>query len=274
MKVSAIIPTFNTAPFVSRAVQSCLDISDVFEVIVIDDGSTDDTLEVLRHISDHRFILLTHHDGLNHGRSASRNLGINKAKGEWIIFCDADDFCLPHRLTHLFKKDHTNIDGYYDLIEARTEDPALKDDDILKHQGILEQIRPENLFDHLVSNKESWFNIAGLTIRKSAIERVGYFDEALTIAEDTDIIWRLAQSSIIVSGEADSPIAVRWVHPGNSYQDVSSLNRGRYKFYKKWKNLLPGITLSKQAKDRINDAYRYYHRRMLINSAFNWFNNK
>ncbi len=274
MKVSVIIPTYNASPFLLRAVRSCLNLDEIHEVIVIDDGSTDNTTDILSELSDHRLRLLKHPDGLNHGRSASRNLGIIKAQGDWIIFSDADDFCLPQRLTHLLEKDHTNIGGYYDLIEARTDNPALKDSDILHHRGIKSKILPTDLFNHLVSNRESWFNLTGLTVRKSAIESIGLFDESLSIAEDTDLIWRLALNGNLINGGATSPVAVRWVHANNSYQDKTSLIKGRYAFYKKWQRLVSELPLSKEASSRIVDSYRYYRRRYIQNKILNWFGKK
>ena len=274
MIVSAIIPTYNAAQFILRAVQSCLDLDEIHEVIVIDDGSTDDTTETLRGISDHRLRLLKHSDGLNHGRSASRNLGIKEAKGDWIIFCDADDFCLPQRLKHLKEKDHTNIDGYYDLIEARTDNPALEESDILQHQGIESEILPTDLLNHLVSTRESWFNLTGLTIRKSLIESIDLFDESLSIAEDTDLIWRLALNGNLINGRATSPVAVRWLHANNSYQDKKSLIKGRYVFYKKWQSLLSELPLSIEARSRIVKSHRYYRRKNIQDKILNWFSKK
>jgi glycosyltransferase involved in cell wall biosynthesis len=274
VKVSAIIPTYNTALYILRAVRSCLDISDIQEVIVIDDGSTDDSAEIIGNISDHRLTILRHPDGLNHGRSASRNLGMKGAKGDWIIFCDADDFCLQHRLAHLIKKDHTDIDGYYDLIEARTDDPALEDSDILQHRGIERKVLPADLFNHLASNRESWFNLTGLTIRKSSLQCVGLFDESLSIAEDTDLIWRLALNANLINGGATTPVAVRWVHCNNSYQDKTSLIKGRYAFYRKWKKLVPELTIAQEARRRTVDSYWYYRRKCLQHKILNWFGKK
>jgi len=274
VKVSAIIPAYNAALYVMRAVESCLHLSEVIEAIIINDGSTDITIEVLSVINDPRLKIISHPDGKNYGRSASRNLGINQAVGDWILFCDADDFCLPNRLTHLIARDHAGIDGYYDLIEARTDDPNLKSNDLLKHRGLVENVAAKDLFDHLASHRESWFNLTGLTVRKSAIEKLGGFDESLVIAEDTDLIWRLARNTHLVSGESQNPVAVRWIHAGNSYHNERALVSGRYAFYKKWKNLIPKITISSEAAQRIKTSYSYYKRMHLRNKISTWFTRK
>jgi glycosyltransferase involved in cell wall biosynthesis len=93
MFCSIIIPLYNKADFVAMAIQSVLNQSHQnFEVIVIDDGSTDDGASIVRAIPDHR-IKLTQQ--ANSGVSCARNLGIDLAKGELVCFLDADDWYLP-----------------------------------------------------------------------------------------------------------------------------------------------------------------------------------
>ena len=88
MKVSVIIPTYNRSSVLSRAIDSVLRQSDRdFELIVVDDGSTDNTKNLIEQYSDQ--ITYIYQD--NEGVSAARNLGLKHATGEWVAFLDSDD---------------------------------------------------------------------------------------------------------------------------------------------------------------------------------------
>jgi len=94
--ISVVIPTFNRSAFVKEAVASALAQVNVdMEVIVVDDGSTDDTGEVLRDFGDR----ITVYRQENAGVSSARNTGIRNAKGDWIALLDSDDLWLPRKLS-------------------------------------------------------------------------------------------------------------------------------------------------------------------------------
>jgi len=91
-KVSVIIPCYNGEAYVRESIQSALDQSAAtFEVIVIDDGSTDGSLEVIKSFGEK----IRWESGPNRGGGAARNRGLELARGEWIKFHDADDVLLP-----------------------------------------------------------------------------------------------------------------------------------------------------------------------------------
>lgn len=102
MKVSVIIPTYNRSHFIGEAINSVLmqDIKDCdIEIIIVDDGSTDNTREVVKEFGNKvRYILQK-----NQGAGAARNRGIEEASGEWILFLDSDDRWLPYKLSLQFK---------------------------------------------------------------------------------------------------------------------------------------------------------------------------
>lgn len=95
--VSVVIPTYNRAHLVGRAIQSVLNQTyQDFEIIVVDDGSTDNTEEVVKSFNDPRIRYIRHDQ--NRGGSAARNTGIKMARGEYIAFQDSDDEWLPEKL--------------------------------------------------------------------------------------------------------------------------------------------------------------------------------
>jgi glycosyltransferase involved in cell wall biosynthesis len=95
--VSIIIPVFNRSRLVHRAIQSVLNQSyKNFELIVVDDGSSDNLVSSLSRIKDARLRLVSHTE--NKGTSAARNTGIFEAQGQYIAFLDSDDYWLPNKL--------------------------------------------------------------------------------------------------------------------------------------------------------------------------------
>ncbi|MUH01598.1 glycosyltransferase [Scytonema sp. UIC 10036] len=101
-KVSIIIPAYNTSRYIKRAIESALSQTEQnIEIIVVDDASTDNTVEVVNSFSDPRIKLLVNES--NQGPSYSRNRAIKEAKGEWVALLDSDDWYAPKRLERLLQ---------------------------------------------------------------------------------------------------------------------------------------------------------------------------
>jgi glycosyltransferase involved in cell wall biosynthesis len=99
---SIIIPTYNRGALIERAIRSVLNQTfEHYEIVIIDDGSTDNTCEIVKSFDDKRINYFFQN---NAERSAARNNGISKAKGEWICFLDSDDEYLPNHLIDLNNK--------------------------------------------------------------------------------------------------------------------------------------------------------------------------
>ncbi len=116
MRISVIIPVYNAEKFVSQAVESALQFDEVFEILLIEDKSPDNALQVCQQLAEkyERVKLYQHPDKENHGAGPSRNLGIEKASGDFIAFLDADDYFLPNRFDserELFKD--SKVEGVY-----------------------------------------------------------------------------------------------------------------------------------------------------------------
>ncbi|HBR3201342.1 TPA: glycosyltransferase family 2 protein, partial [Klebsiella pneumoniae] len=127
MKISFVIPAYNAEGYIHECISSILNQGeDGFEIIVINDGSTDRTEEILNQIKS-QTTKLTFHTIDNSGQSIARNLGVQYAKGEYIFFIDADDLISPKTIKKL-----------HDIIENECADivffngSAFYDDDQLK----------------------------------------------------------------------------------------------------------------------------------------------
>ncbi|HEX7456883.1 MAG TPA: glycosyltransferase [Ginsengibacter sp.] len=96
-KVTVLMPAYNAANYIGEAIDSVLQQTFTdFELLIINDGSTDNTKQVIESYDDNRIILIGHL--VNHGIAAALNTGLSKANGEYIARFDADDICVPERL--------------------------------------------------------------------------------------------------------------------------------------------------------------------------------
>lgn len=109
LRLSIIIPMYNAERYITRCIDSCFDQDmeeDSFEVIVIDDGSTDKSYSVVENLKDRHSNLRLFHQN-NQGQGAARNLGINLAKGDYLEFLDSDDYLLPKSILSVLCKAET-----------------------------------------------------------------------------------------------------------------------------------------------------------------------
>lgn len=220
--ISVIIPVYNGERFIEKAIRSALQQPEVSEILVINDGSIDSTATILERLQHEnpRVKLYQHYNGINKGRSASRNLGLAHAKGEFIAFLDADDYYLENRFTSDIKLFHENesFDGIYNAIGVHFyRDATVNENNELAIYTVSEKINSKELFNFLLKGGKGNFSIDGLTLRKNFIRTVGFFNEKLEVAEDTDLIWRLALALKLEAGIITRPVAIRGVHDANVF---------------------------------------------------------
>jgi glycosyltransferase involved in cell wall biosynthesis len=238
MEISVIIPVFKAGEFLRKAVESCLQFESVKEVILVEDGSPDNSLEqcmTLRKV-DPRVKLFQHPDKQNHGAGASRNLGLEKAGSAYIAFLDADDYFLPNRFDaeiNIFKN-IPDADGVYGAIatEYYSEDSKGLIEDFTT---ISKACPPEELFKGMIglTKKFGYFSIDALTIKKSALKKMDFFfNPTLRLHQDTDFLIRLSFFTKLYSGDIKNAVAIRGVHANNrittTYVNRESLNRNKY----------------------------------------------
>jgi glycosyltransferase involved in cell wall biosynthesis len=221
MEVTVIIPVYNAAAFIKNAVMSAISQNEVKEIILINDGSTDESLSIINDlIKSHQLVkLYCHQNGINKGRSASRNLGIKKATMPFIAFLDADDFFLENR----FKNDaflfdnNPDIEGVYNAIGSHFYRSIVLDELTEDLMTVLKPIPSDFLFESLLSNKNGFFSIDGLTIKASVFEKTGLFTEKLMVAEDTEMFLKMSLKCKLIAGILDKPLAIRGVHDMNVF---------------------------------------------------------
>lgn len=193
--ISVIIPTHNRAHTLSRAIRSVLDQTyNNLEIIVVDDGSTDNTTKVVSEIKDARvkYVKLPE----NKGAAAARNEGIRQLTGEYISFLDSDDQWMPEKLElslNVFRNNkESNIGLVYTNGRLIKQGKQAKFFISPKNSGIVysSKQRAKNIFPTSPASPGTPFWV----LSKKALVRTGFFDEKIKNWEDVDFFVRLARN--------------------------------------------------------------------------------
>ncbi|WP_320814535.1 glycosyltransferase family A protein [Flavobacterium sp.] len=236
MNISVIIPVYNAAAYVEKAVTSALFHKEVKEVVVVNDGSTDNSLQILQKLqqSDNRIQIFHHENKTNKGRSASRNLALQKTTQPFVAFLDADDFYLENRFEvdkRIFASNKL-ADGVYNAIGVCFYRKKTKEEqNELNLTTVTEPILYNDLFEYLLNGKKGYFSIDGLTIKKEVIDKIGFFQEQLVVAEDTDWLLKMALTSKLEAGNISKAVAMRGVHEENVFNQTNLYETHRQKMY-------------------------------------------
>lgn len=227
--VSVIIPTYNRADVLPRAIDSALDqtVSDV-EVIVVDDASTDETESVVTAYDDPRVTYLAHET--NQGGSAARNTGIEVATGDYIALLDSDDEWAP-----------TKLEQQVDLLEQRSDEwvaaycgTTIVDDEEAnpwweRAKSILgghssregaeggEELVKEILMENLHTSAGST-----LVVESAVVDHIGGFDESFDRYQDTEFLIRVLKQGKLAY--VDEPLLLRYPSGGPSADAVREAN--------------------------------------------------
>jgi len=194
LRVSALIPTYNRRAHTCRAIDSVLaQTLPVDQIIVVDDGSTDGTADEVRSRYGSRVTVFRQ---ANAGVSAARNCGIRAARGKWLAFLDSDDVWMPEKLELQFDAVSALGAGEFgacftDCVFDGNAEMRLS---AFKAAGLESSSRFGALSDpakYVLARHPVMF-VQNLLVRRSLIEELGGFDEAMVISEDTDVLFRLA----------------------------------------------------------------------------------
>jgi glycosyltransferase involved in cell wall biosynthesis len=224
-KVSIIIPTYNSAKYLPEAIESVLNQTyKDYEIIIVDDGSTDNTKQVLdeyllskgfeieENNDNHCYYTLTagpytlikYFYQENKGPGAARNKGIEEAKGEYIAFLDSDDLWLPEKLEKqmkLFEEEDFAL-VYCDMSHSVQGEIIYKS--YLKERNY-HFAGSGDVYKGLL--RENFIFTPAVVVKKEVFDTVGLFDESLKICEDYEMWLRIAKEYRI--GFIDEPLVIR-----------------------------------------------------------------
>jgi glycosyltransferase involved in cell wall biosynthesis len=219
--VSVIIPTYNRGWILAEAIDSVLaqDFQN-FELIVVDDGSTDDTREILATYGQDIIVL----QQTNQGVSAARNRGIAQAGGQLVAFLDSDDIWLPRKLSQqvdFFKLHPEAVINQTEEIWIRNDVRVNPKDRHRKPSGMIFE---RSLVLCLVSP-------SAVMIKKSLFDAVGVFDENLPACEDYDLWLRIGCRYPVYL--IDTPLIIKRGGHGDQLSSAPGLDRFRIQSLKK-----------------------------------------
>ena len=264
--ISVIVPTYNCGEFINEAITSILDQTyQASEIIVIDDGSQDNTREIIESIKNTKIRYIRQE---NAGVSSARNLGLANASGEYIAFLDADDIWHPQMLelqaeTLDRQKDlvlcFTNFTRFFHATKETLPEqfsfyPELKS---IKVSAVGETYTiQENAFCELVKFGEIPAYTQTIIFRKSALSGI-LFNPALPICEDLEFFLKVCSKGNVAFNSKVLAYVRR--HDTNATRDISLIPQYKLKAFLSIKESAPlTSTMFKALNDRIIKSYIDY----------------
>lgn len=220
-RVSVIIPTYNRARMLRQAIRSVLaQTYRNFEVIVVDDGSTDDTREIVAAIDDPRVRYVWQE---NQERSAARNNGVSQSTGELLAFLDSDDVILPHKLALHVEM----LDRYPEAVLVYGSDVNMDDENRLLNPFDLLHISDEPVVRDCSDDLARGCSLSTISVllRRKAFEEAGGFDLRLSHAEDWDLWVRVSELGPFCT--VRSPVSAVRAHASRSIHESANMLNGR-----------------------------------------------
>lgn len=248
-RASVIIPCFNSRQWIRDAIESALAQTHAdTEVIVVDDGSTDGSLDAIRSFGDRiRFT-----SGENRGACAARNTGIAMATGEYIQFLDADDLLHPDKISRslevLEKNQNALVFSLHEVVSLDSGVPAVQ------------WSRRDECDDALLFMLRGDLPTPSPLHRTETLERIGGFDESLPCAQDRDLHLRLAMAGVTFIRIPEVMHTIRRRSGSIGTSDPLRVHRFRGK--------IAWATFQQlQQLNRLTDSYRIHCAAMCLHAA-------
>ena len=214
-KISVVIPLYNKENSIRKTIYSVLQQTyDNIEILVINDGSTDGSLDIIKAIKSDKIRIITQN---NSGVSAARNRGIEEAVGDWVVFLDADDFMFPNALSHLYnlvKKANLSIGcaNFFILNKDYKIFPYFRS----KYNGVTDNINKQMLFD------QAFLRMGNSIFSKEILSNMR-FNPLFKRYEDLDFFLRVTHNQQVVV--SSTPVMVYSYLNGSLASDFSDVTK-------------------------------------------------
>lgn len=235
--VSVVVPTYNRAHLLPRAIRSVLNQTyDEYELVIVDDGSTDDTQEVVSQFGDERIRYVRFEE--NRGANAARNRGVSEAAGEYVSFLDSDDELTEKHLEAVvdrLEQSPAAVAGACTGCEIVTENGTVPSIHEVRDAAFeLEDILHCNVIG----------SISCTTFQRSVFEEVGCFDERLPSSQDHDLYIRVLKDYRIAA--IDKILTRYHVHGDQISYDLDRRTTGRKRLVEKHSPLVSETRTQKE----------------------------
>lgn len=233
IKVSIIIPSYNRGELLKEAVTSLLNQTHQnFEIIIVDDCSTDNTQEIVKRFSDPR--IKYYKLDTNSGAPIARNVGIDKSKGDYVAFIDSDDSWKPFKLERQLAIFLTQpkVGAVYSGVEIKRDNKII---------GTLVPEFSGNILPHLLTSNVI-NTTSSLIVKRELLTQINGFDVNLPSCQDWDLYIRL--SEITEFGFVKEPLVIFLQHNGARIStNYTSVTKGHNLIYKKHNDKARGISM-------------------------------
>jgi len=249
---TVIIPTYNREKFLKRTIDSILTQTfKDFELIIVDDGSTDNTRGLIEAYNDNRIVYI--HQG-NSGCCAAKNIGLHNAKGEYIAFCDSDDTWMPQKLEkHIQKyREDDEIKVVYNFTGIiRTEHGIPKI--VLAREDTCEGWCYKEVLEQGYLTSPSF-----LTCKKECFDKIGMLQTTFVNCEDDDLCFLLCKYFKV--GLVREILGIYYADASNRISEKKKLCADDFlKFWNKWSVEVEKICGKKSLRDKYFKAsYNYF----------------
>jgi len=252
-RVTVIIPTYNREKLILKALDSVFKQTfQDFEILIIDDASTDNTEKVIEELNHPKVKFLKMEK--NGGQCIARNFGITQVSGEFVAFLDSDDEWLPEKLerqVELFDKGSDRMGGTYG--NSYTTDAIRDETTLIKTNNFRGDIHDKFLRGFCPPTPSMFM------VKREALEKVNGFDEDLVTFVDLDLWMRISEHYDF--DYVDDPIIIKYEQIGDQYvNNFDKRYRGYHLFMKKWE----GIVRKKEGSKGVLELKRHLTRSLVV----------
>jgi glycosyltransferase involved in cell wall biosynthesis len=229
-RVSVVVPSYNAASYLPDSIESVIAQTYTgWELVIVDDGSTDDTPSVIRPYAERLQDKLRYVYQSNRGLPAARNTGIRNARGEFIALLDADDVYLPSRLERGVAL--MDSDPEIGLLHARVA--RIDARNVVVSKPVHRAKYLSGNIAHHVFTRRAHLLCPTILFRKSCVDQVGFFDETMRATEDRDLWFRIAEHYRV--GYIDEILAYYRLSPGAMSRDLQRMLTWQLYFVNKYR---------------------------------------